>query len=658
MMMMSNGGKKRGGSSSLKPHTNTKKQKTVLTKTAREPGPEPEPEPERKITINSIKVKRKDKNKKDLNKPVAHWDPMTNVTKLYLRDMVHIISSPDTMDEFDFYLENTNATGQHMQKLDVEKLDVKNYTLPINTSSAGKLIVRTKEGGIPVDIYFHDIKLDGIFVHRESLPAVANAYTRSTWDQINIDAKATKNFTKRYIYDLRHNSPTLIGEGGQGSVRRCYALETEETYAMKIQDMKPSHEECVVKKIQLQQQLACEVSGIPKIEDHFVEQGLTKQVRNDQNQIVKIQYTRIYEVQEYIDGNDLFDVINQNIYGWYDNNGNVINEQKILNVFKKIVHTLKYMHGKKILHRDIKPENIMICKDGIVYLVDFGLARENTNSSRARSLVGTTGYIAPEIYLTQLEFSSNYEKSADIYSVGMLLFSMFCKGCRPIPNETRRQPCTTKASPKVKYLLESMLNLNAAKRPTAEKILSIIEDKDPDFASYKSKAAKDFLVAKFPEIDWDYGIRIDLKKKNLTYEDASALCEFLQQKYSKVKYLYLSDNNIEDLQCFAEVLQNHKRLESLILSNNRISTGLQSFFEALGTNKTLGMLELSHNYIIDNSGIESLINVLRTNNRLRAIWLHNNQLSDDMKSQLIAINQYKREGTNGYQQVKGFQIMV
>jgi len=53
-----------------------------------------------------------------------------------------------------------------------------------------------------------------------------------------------------------------------------------------------------------------------------------------------------------------------------------------------------------------------------------------------------------------------------------------------------------------------------------------------------------------------------------------------------------------------------------------------------------------------------IIDGLKTNNTLNGLHLHNNQLSDDMKSQLKAIQQYKRDGSNGYQQVEGMWIFT
>ncbi len=67
---------------------------------------------------------------------------------------------------------------------------------------------------------------------------------------------------------------------------------------------------------------------------------------------------------------------------------------------------------------------------------------------------------------------------------------------------------------------------------------------------------------------------------------------------------------------------------------------------------------LDNNNITDDSGIQSIIDGLKTNNTLNYLFLQNNQLSDNMKSQLEAIRQYKRDGSNGYQQVEGMYISI
>ena len=156
-----------------------------------------------------------------------------------------------------------------------------------------------------------------------------------------------------------------------------------------------------------------------------------------------------------------------------------------------------------------------------------------------------------------------------------------------------------------------------------------------------------------------YGVNLDdcrvvLDGKNIHDEDLQNIGEALKAN-NTLTYLSLSNNNITDVQSIGELLKTNNTLETLRLDNNNI-TDVQSIGDALKTNNTLKYLSLGINNITDDGGIQSIIDGLKTNNTLRWLRLSNNQLSDNMKSQLKAINQYKRDGSNGYQQVVGMVI--
>jgi len=78
-------------------------------------------------------------------------------------------------------------------------------------------------------------------------------------------------------------------------------------------------------------------------------------------------------------------------------------------------------HG--IIHRDLKPGNIMVCKDGTVKLMDFGIARPTETSFHTvdGAIIGTLQYLSPE----QLE-SRELDITTDIYSFGICLYEMIC----------------------------------------------------------------------------------------------------------------------------------------------------------------------------------------------------------------------------------------
>ena len=147
---------------------------------------------------------------------------------------------------------------------------------------------------------------------------------------------------------------------------------------------------------------------------------------------------------------------------------------------------------------------------------------------------------------------------------------------------------------------------------------------------------------------------IDLSGRGITDKDCKVIGLLLKEN-STLTTLNLHNNNITDVQSIGEGLKTNNTLTTLYLGRNNI-TDVQSIGEGLKTNKTLLSLYLHDNKITDNGGIQSIIDGLKTNNTLKYLSLNYNRLSDNMKSQLKAIQQYKRDGSNGYQQVEGMAI--
>ena len=118
---------------------------------------------------------------------------------------------------------------------------------------------------------------------------------------------------------------------------------------------------------------------------------------------------QMFIVMEHIDGTTLRDKKGQ------------LSVNQVVEIGAQIAEGLAAAHEQGIVHRDIKAENIMLRKDGIVQVMDFGLAklRGVTRLTKEGSTIGTVGYMSPEQAQGQ-----DVDHRTDIFSLGAVLFEL------------------------------------------------------------------------------------------------------------------------------------------------------------------------------------------------------------------------------------------
>ncbi|MFA6469443.1 MAG: protein kinase [Bacteroidota bacterium] len=122
---------------------------------------------------------------------------------------------------------------------------------------------------------------------------------------------------------------------------------------------------------------------------------------------------QLFIVMEFVDGKSLKEKREQ------------LGQKQILEIGVQVAEGLAAAHERGIVHRDIKPDNIMIRKDGIVQIMDFGLAKLYTSGNvsrltKAGTIMGTMGYMSPE----QVQ-GLDVDHRTDIFSLGVVLYELF-----------------------------------------------------------------------------------------------------------------------------------------------------------------------------------------------------------------------------------------
>nr|XP_041567263.1 serine/threonine-protein kinase CST20-like isoform X2 [Taeniopygia guttata] len=218
--------------------------------------------------------------------------------------------------------------------------------------------------------------------------------------------------------EAKYTELETIGRGGFGTV--CMAVETatgEEVAIKKISLLEESNSEVCLNEIQIMRGNK-NANLVTFVDSYLVDEEL-------------------WLVMEYMDGGSLHDVIRETHMA----------EGEIAAVSRECLQGLDFLHSKQVIHRDIKSHNILLGLDGSVKLADFGLAAQLTSEqSKRRSAVGTTHWMAPEIFT-----GKPYGPKVDIWSFGIVGIEMV-EGAPPYLMNTSRtvqQLISTRGTPKL-----------------------------------------------------------------------------------------------------------------------------------------------------------------------------------------------------------------
>ena len=245
--------------------------------------------------------------------------------------------------------------------------------------------------------------------------------------------------------DGRYLVLSQVAHGGMSTVYLAKDLRLDRNIALKILPPHLATDGEFIERLRREAQSAASLSHphVVQIHDH----GVGPQ--------------HAYLVFEFIDGYTLRDVINQN---------GPLSPRQALDLLDPVVEGLAAAHSAGLVHRDVKPENVLISHQGWVKIGDFGLSRAVTTSTNTRNLLGTVGYIAPELARGQ-----GGDARSDIYSAGIMLYELLT-GVQPFRNSNAVAVVMSHVQDEVPAPSLAVPGLP----PVMDELVRCMTEKDPD----------------------------------------------------------------------------------------------------------------------------------------------------------------------------------
>ena len=249
------------------------------------------------------------------------------------------------------------------------------------------------------------------------------------------------------VLDNRYELVEFIGKGGMALVYRAIDQRTGHSVAVKI--LRPEYNQ----DAEFSSRFEREALAASKMSHHNIVNLL------DVGQADNMRYL----VMEYVQGRTLKDVIRQK---------GALPPTVAAQIGIRILSALQHAHKNGIIHRDIKPQNILVHKDGLIKVADFGIARVagRDTLSTEDSVMGSVHYFSPE----QAQ-GKPVTAASDLYSVGVVLYEMLT-GRPPFDGETPVAVAMQHIGSKPRPISE----LNPVVPPAMERVVEKAMEKRPE----------------------------------------------------------------------------------------------------------------------------------------------------------------------------------
>ena len=200
------------------------------------------------------------------------------------------------------------------------------------------------------------------------------------------------------LLDERYAINDIVARSGMATIYKATDTKTGRAVALKVPFMHLESDPNFYSRFKREQEIGTRLSH-PYI----------MQVEADDGK-----RSRPYMVMEYLDGQTL---------GHLMRSVRPMPLPDALRIASRICEALHYMHEHDVVHRDLKPDNVMICNDGSIRIMDFGIAKvegsRRLTFGAFQPAMGTPDYMAPE----QVK-GKRGDPRTDVYSLGAILYEM------------------------------------------------------------------------------------------------------------------------------------------------------------------------------------------------------------------------------------------
>lgn len=204
------------------------------------------------------------------------------------------------------------------------------------------------------------------------------------------------------VIDGRYRVLSKLGEGGMGAVYRAEHTALRKVYALKVLRLQSNDAEAVGR-------FDREARAAAHLEHRNIARCHHVGMLPDGGRFL---------VMDLVEGESLANLLARE---------RRLEPARALPVLSQVAQALACAHDKQIVHRDLKPDNVVIGHDGVVKLIDFGIARAKSGAlgggatalTKAGTMLGTPAYMPPEQVVGQ-----TVDARADQYAFGVIAFEM------------------------------------------------------------------------------------------------------------------------------------------------------------------------------------------------------------------------------------------